>query len=109
MVWQMDQYYSHTKSDVVVFSLEVDSDDDTIKVGFIHGGVTFGISFNYTFRVLSDWHTIIVSFDGKLVTIYVGCEKVGERVIIQPDYCLPDDLKLGIGGNSQNTKFFKVQ
>ncbi|XP_065910280.1 protein kinase C-binding protein NELL1-like isoform X2 [Dysidea avara] len=99
--------FIRTKSDVVAFSLEVESDDATIKVGFIHGGVTFGVSFNYIFSDLSVWHNIIVSFDGKLVTVYVDCEKVGERVIMRPDYCLPDDLKLGIGGNPQNTEFFK--
>ena len=97
-----------TKGDVTVFSLAVDSDDETIKISFVHGGETFGVSFNYTFNNLSDWHNIIISFDGRLVTLYVDCVRVGERVIMLPDYCLPKYLKLAIGANPQNTELFKV-
>jgi len=100
--------FIQTRSDVVVFSLLVDSDDEAIKVGFIHKGTTFGVSINYTFIDLSNWHNIIISFDGRLVTLYVDCEKVGERVIMEPDYCLQPDLKLVIGANPQKTKFFMV-
>ena len=100
--------FSHIRNKVVAFSLEVDSSSEVIKIGFVHQGDTVIVSFNYTFTDLSNWHNIIISFDGRLVTLYVDCEKVGEKVILQPDYCLPPNLKLVIGSDVQHTKFFKV-
>jgi len=101
--------FLQTRDDkVVAFFLEVDSSIEAIKLGFAHQGVPTVVSFKYTFTDLSKWHNIIVSYDGRLVTVYVDCEKVGERVIMQPDYCLPPDVKLFIGSDVQHTKFFKV-
>ena len=100
--------FIHTRNEVVAFSLEVDSNNEIIKISFIHQGVTIAVSFNYTFSDLSVWHNIIVSFNGRLVTVHVDCEKVGEQIIAQPDYCLPYGVKLNIGSDVQHTKFFKV-
>ena len=99
----------HLRNKVVAFSLEVNSNDETIKIGFVHQGTTITISFNYTFSDLSDWHNIIISFDGRLMTVYDSCKKVGEQIIAQPDYCLPYHLKLTIGSDIEHTKFFKVE
>ncbi|XP_065910763.1 protein kinase C-binding protein NELL1-like isoform X2 [Dysidea avara] len=99
--------FIHTRNEVVAFSLEVDSNNEIIKISFIHQGVTIAVSFNYTFSDLSVWHNIIVSFNGRLVTVHVDCEKVGEQIIAQPDYCLPYGVKLNIGSDVQHTKFFK--
>ena len=99
-----------TRNDEVAFSLEVDSDikPGTIKIGFIHDRETYGLSFNHNFNNLTEWHDVIVSFDGRLVSVYVDCERVGDRVVLQPDYCLPPYLNLTIGNNPQRTQFFKA-
>ena len=90
-------------------SLEVDSTKGgSIKVSFIHDGRMRAISFPYAFTDLINWHNISVIFNGRLVSLYVNCNKVGDQIIMQPDYCLPEKLMLNIGDNPQHTETFQV-
>ena len=101
-------FFLHS-NDTTVLSLEVDATKNgSIKVSFVHEGGMRAISFPYTFTDLINWHNISVIFNGRLVSLYVDCNKVGDQIIMQPDYCLPEQLLLNIGDNPQHTETFKV-
>ena len=98
-------FFLHS-NDTTLLSLEIDS--RSIKIGFVHNRGMRAISFPYTFTDLTSWHNISVIFNGRLVSLYVNCDKVGNQVVMQPDYCLPEKVMLNIGDNPQHTETFKV-
>ena len=103
-------FFLHTNN-MIFLSLEVEVDSikgGNIKVSFVHDGGMRAISFPYNFTNLTSWHNINVIFNGMLVSLYVNCEKVADQVAMQPDYCLPEDVRVTIGSNPQNTEVFKV-
>lgn len=96
-------------SDNITFlSLEVNSTRG-IVVGFVYNEEMQVISFPYTFTDLTDWYNIMVQFNGKLVNLYVNCNKVAAQIIVEPDYCLPKNMLLKIGNNIKHPKNFKVR
>ena len=101
-------FFLHSDS-MTVLSLEVDaSEGGSIKVSFVHSGGMRAVSFPYAFTDPTIWHNISVIFNGRLVTLYVDCNKVGDQVIMEPEYCLPENLMLNIGDNPQHTETFQV-
>ena len=95
----------------IFLSLEVEVDSmesGIIKTSFIHDRGMRAISFPYSFTDLTSWHNISVIFNGRLVSLYVDCNQVGSQVITEPDYCIPEDVMLTVGGNPQHTENFKV-
>ena len=100
--------FLHSK-DMTYLSLEITSvDGGSIKVGFVHNGGMRAVSFPYTFTDLTSWHNISVIFNGRLVSLYIDCNQVGNKVIMEPNYCLPKGVLLNIGDNPQHTGAFKV-
>ena len=87
-------------------SMEIDSGN--IKVSFVHDGEMRAVSFSYTFTDLTSWHKISVIFNGRIISLYVNCEKVDDQVVMEPLYCLPDDIQLYIGDNPLHTQTFQV-
>ena len=103
-------FFLHSDNKVFL-SLEVDTTSDnngSIKVSFVNDGTTRAISFPYIFTNLTSWHNISVIFNGRLVSLYVNCEKVADRIVLQPQYCMPDDILLYIGDNPQHTETLQV-
>lgn len=103
-------FFLHTNN-MIFLSLEVELDsqnDGHIKVSFVHAGEMRAISFPYVFTDLTSWHSISIIFNGMLVSLYVNCEKVGDQVVMQPNYCLPEDVMVTIGSNPQRTEILKV-
>ena len=98
-------FFLHSDN-LTVLSLEVDPEH--IKIGFAHKGGMRAISFPYTFTDLTSWHNISVIFDGKLISLYVNCDKVDVHTVMKPDYCIPEKVLLNIGDNPQHTETFKV-
>lgn len=96
-------------NNITYLSMEVDSENGrSIKVRFLHDRKVRGISFPYAFADLTSWHNISIIFNGRLVSLYVNCEKVGDEVVMQPEYCLPKDVQVYIGDNPQHTQTFQV-
>ena len=98
-------------NDMIFLSLETEVDHmkgGNIKIGFAHSGEMRAISFPHVFTDLAIWHNISVSFDGRLVSLYVNCNKIANQIIVQPDYCIPEDVMVTIGSNPQHTEVFKV-
>ena len=90
-------------------SLEIDSGaNQSIKVSFVHDGEMRAVSFPFTFTDLTSWHNISVIFNGRIISLYVNCEKVDDQVVMEPLYCLPDGIQLYIGDNPLHTQTFKV-
>ena len=87
-------------------SMEIDSGN--IKVSFVHDREMRAVSFPFTFTDLTSWHNISVIFNGRIISLYVNCEKVDDQVVMEPLYCLPDDIQLYIGDNPLHTQTFQV-
>ena len=103
-------FFLHSNN-TVYLSLEVETiseNDGSIKVSFVHDGITRAVSFPYTFTDLTSWHDISVIFNGRLVSLYVNCEKVADQTVLQPQYCIPDNVLLYIGDNPQHTETLEV-
>ena len=101
-------FFLHSNN-MTVLSLEVDATKGgSIKVSFVHEGGMRAISFPYTFTDLTSWHNISIIFNGRLVSLYVNCNKVADQIVMRPEYCLPEKLLLNIGDNPQHTETFQV-
>ena len=101
-------FFLHSNS-MTLLSLEVDSvEGGHIKISFVHDGEMRAISFPYIFTNLTSWHNISVIFNGRLISLYVNCDKVGDQIVMQPDYCLSDNVMVTIGGTPHSTEIFKV-
>lgn len=98
-------------NNMIFISLEIEIDSvkgGNIKISFVHNGETRAVSFPYSFTDLASWHNISVIFNGRLVSLFVNCDKVGGQIIMQPEYCLPKDVMVTIGSNPQHTEILKV-
>jgi len=94
---------------MIFLSLEVDSvEGGHIKISFVHNEEMRAISFPYTFTDLTSWHNISVIFNGRLISLYVNCDKVADQTVVQPDYCMPENVMVAIGSTPQHTENFKV-
>ena len=101
-------FFLHSNKHIVL-SLELDAaKGGSVKVSFIHDNESRAVLFPYTFTDLTAWHNISIIFDGRLVSLYVNCDKVADQIIMKPDFCLPEGLMLNIGDNPYHTETFQV-
>ena len=101
-------FFLHSNKHAVL-SLELDAaKGGSVKVSFIHDNESRAVLFPYTFTDLTAWHNISIIFDGRLVSLYVNCDKVANQIIMKPDFCLPEGLMLNIGDNPYHTETFQV-
>ena len=55
------------------------------------------------------WTKLAITISGPHVTVYMNCEEVGTRRILDPDFSMDDpDLSMWLGQRGPDKTYFKV-